>query len=329
MTGRDLLCAIAGIDDGIVLASGQFSAVESSIKADQKRMRQRFAAIGIAAVICIVVFGAIKFMPKRLPLFTPSGTTELQTPGVHDPSESGDISVLPDPGTTTEEEIGTTPSGERDPNSVKETEVPSSITGNNSQTSPTSNSDQLETQMPATETPTTATNHETPTDTSDVPSLAEPSVAPSTVATTTVDIPDAPREVYQDVIVDYATAREKFGYPIKSCGRSDFTNYRAVIVCMDGDINASGAYCAWVTYVFTNGSIDLRDQNRMADGITPTGNAYEYQGRTFYVHLPEFNGDRVRVEFFPTGKSGIAYQAFFDRQADVNGIMDLILSIEI
>ena len=40
MTGRDILCAIAGIDDGIVLASGQFSVVESSIKADQKRMRQ-------------------------------------------------------------------------------------------------------------------------------------------------------------------------------------------------------------------------------------------------------------------------------------------------
>ena len=312
-----------------MLASGQFSAVESSIKADQKKLRHRFAAIGIAAVICIAVFGAIKLMPKNLPLFTPSDTTELQTPGIHDPSETGDISMLSDPGTTTEEEVGTTSSGERDPTSVKETEAPSSTTVNDSQTLPTRNPDRPETQTPPTETPTTATDHETPTAPSEVPSSAEPSVAPSTVATTTVENPDTPREVYQDVIVDYATAREKFGYPIKSCGRSDFTNYRAVIVCMDGDINASGAYCAWVTYVFTNGSIDLRDQNRMADGITPTGNAYEYQGRTFYVHLPEFNGDRVRVEFFPTGKSGIAYQAFFDRQADVNEIMDLILSIEI
>ena len=41
MTGRDILCAIAGIDDGIVLALGQFSAVESSIKDDQKRMQAR------------------------------------------------------------------------------------------------------------------------------------------------------------------------------------------------------------------------------------------------------------------------------------------------
>lgn len=329
MTGRDLLCAIAGIDDDIVLASGQFSVVESSIKTDQKRLRQRFAAIGLVSVICIAVFGVIKIMPKNLPLFTPSGTTELQTPGVHDPSENDDISVLPDPGTTAEEEIGTTPSGERDTTPVKETEVPSSITGNDSQTSPASNSDQTETQMPPTETPTSATNHETPTAPSEIPSSAESSVAPSTVATTTVDIPDTPREVYQDVIVDYATAREKFGYPIKSCGRSDFTDYRAVIVCMDGDINAGGAYCLSVAYVFTNGYVDLWDQNRMAEGITPTGNAYEFQGRTFYVHLPEFNGDRIRVEYFPTGKSGIAYQAFFDRQADVNEIMDLILYLEI
>ena len=100
MTGRDLLCAIAGIDDGIVSSSGQFSAVASSIKADQKRIRQRFTAIGITAVICIAVFGAVKSMPQFFNVLMSSDTTTVQTPVVI-PSTSTPSKTVPTTGAET------------------------------------------------------------------------------------------------------------------------------------------------------------------------------------------------------------------------------------
>jgi hypothetical protein len=135
MTGRDLLCAIAGIDDGIVSASGKFSEVESSIKADRKRIRQRFTAIGIAAVICIAVFGAVKSMPQFFKVFLPSDTTTVQTPVVIPPAsapsqtvptysattENGTETAAPIPGTTNGSEAETTTT--TDPPTAPEDEV--------------------------------------------------------------------------------------------------------------------------------------------------------------------------------------------------------------
>lgn len=149
MSGRDLLCAIAETDDGIVLASGEFSAVESSIKADRKRIRQRFTAIGITAVICIAVFGVVKFAPRSFHLFTPSDTTELQTPGGNDPSETGDIAAVTEPRTTGDEKGGTTPSGEQDTSAVRETALPSSTTDNHMQTEPTGKEEPAPSDPPA------------------------------------------------------------------------------------------------------------------------------------------------------------------------------------
>ena len=128
--------------------------------------------------------------------------------------------------------------------------------------------------------------------------------------------------------VEYQTAKEKFGHPIKECTRDDFLDYMLGIVYPDGNTESDNWYCPVVTYVFKNGSIDVKDQDRQSEGTTPAGTAREYQGRTFYVHLPEFNGDRTRVEYFPTGKSGICYQSFFNGRADVDGIMDMIISLE-
>lgn len=333
MTGRDLLCAIAEIDEGIVLESGQFSKIEISMKADRRRTRQCMSAIGIAAGVCIAVFGAMEFVPKSSHLLTPSNTTELQTPGESDPSATSNVATATDPRTTENKAIVTTLSGEQSTSVVRKTELPSSTTASHAQTVPTSNPDNpgTWTQTSPTKTPTTTKTHVSSTTRSTVPSSSKLPSDPTSASATRVQNPDTPRDVYQDLIVDYATAREKFAHPIKSCERSDFTNYRLVIVCPNGDVNASGAYCLSVTYVFTNGYIDLRDQSKMTEGITPTGNVYEYQGRSFYVHLPEFNGDRIRVEYFPTGKSGIAYQASFERGYgyDINEIMDLILSLEI
>ena len=168
MTGRDLLCAIAGIDESIVLASGQFSAVESSIKTDRKRIRHRFTAIGIAAVICIAVFGVMKLAPKNFLPFTPSDTMDIQTPGVQDPSETGDTAVIINADTTTAEEIGSLPSGEQNTTVGRGTELPSSTTA------PTSNTDCPQTQMPPTETPPTTNVHESTTIPSEEPSVTDP-----------------------------------------------------------------------------------------------------------------------------------------------------------
>ena len=329
MTGRDLLCAIAGIDDGIVSASGQFSAVESSIKAERKRAFQRFAAIGIAAALCIAVFGVMKLTPEFPRFFAPSDTTEIQTPEGPDSSEARDIAVVTEPRTTGDEGPDTIPFEEQAATAVSETEIPSTSAVQASQTVPASDPEHPETQPPPTEAPSSTNTQEAPAFLSEVPSSAEPSAEPTSVSPTTVQNPDAQEDVYQDLVVDYETAKNRFEHPIRSCERSDFTNYRVVIVSPGGDIDAGGAYCLSVTYVFTNGYVDLRDQNRMTEGIIPTGHAYEYQGRTFYVHEPAFNGDRIRVEYFPAGKSGIAYQAGFDKQSGAEEIMDLILSVEI
>ena len=124
MTGRDLLCAIAGIDDGIVLASGQFSAIEASITADRRRMRQRISAIGIAAVICIAVFGVMKSAPESHHLFVPSHTAESQTPGVYVPSGTGDNTVVTEPRTTGKEDVMAASSGKQDTTVVRKTEIP-------------------------------------------------------------------------------------------------------------------------------------------------------------------------------------------------------------
>ena len=153
-------------------------------------------------------------------------------------------------------------------------------------------------------------------------------VESTSVEASTIANREVPQNAYQDVIVNYETAKAYFMHPIISCKRNDFTGYSVLIYNPSGNISEQGTKCLSVTYLFTNGSVVLKDQD-ITGKVTPTGKKYEYQGKTFYVHTPEFNGDQIRIGYFPTGESGIAYQAHFNSGTDVNMIMDLLLSLEI
>ena len=321
MTGRDMLCAIAGIDDGIVLASGQFAAVESSIKADRKRIRQRFTAIGIAAVLSIAVFGAVKSMPQLFNVFRTSDITTIQTPKWDDPNETTATPAVIIPGNTTEEDVGSASSDDQISTTGNGNEHPDTSTEHSIRTEPTSIADRQEPsgQTPQTEAPSTTINAEIPT---------EPSVEASSVVATTIVNQEEPQSVYQDLIVDYEMAKTYFNLSIAPCYRNDFNGYSVLLVSPNGNINESGTSCLSLTYLFTNGSVTLSDQD-MTGEVYPTGNSFSYNGRTFYIHTPEFNGDQIRVKYFPTGNSGIAYQTFFGSNTNVNDIMDLIISLEI
>lgn len=150
----------------------------------------------------------------------------------------------------------------------------------------------------------------------------------STAVATTIANNKEQEYIYKDVIVGYDTAKAYFKHSILPCNRNDFTGYSVLLVIPNENNNESGTDCLSLTYLFTNGSVDLRDQNKTGK-VTPTGKQYEYRGRTFYVHTPEFNGDQIRIGYYPTGESGIAYKAHFNSRSDINEIIDLILSLEL
>lgn len=338
MNGRDLLCAFADIDEGMLTESGRFSAIEASVEADRRMTRRRFAAVGVAAAVSLAVLGVMKYSHDPLPLFAPSGDVTTQAPEGSVPPGTTADAVITEPGTTVDVASVTDP--------VSETGSQPATTGQNTPTAPSTVPGLTETQTPATVAPTAeATTAEATTEDSQnspppsttliepalppaIPTVTDPHEDTTTVAPTRAGIPEKPYPVYVDETVGYQTAREKFGHPIRECTRDDFRNYMLVTVYPDGNVGSDDWYCLIVSYVFENGSIDVKDQDRQSEGVTPTGTAREYQGRTFYVHLPEFNGDRTRVEYFPTGKSGICYQAFYNGKYDVTEIMDAIISIE-
>ncbi|MBR4048913.1 MAG: hypothetical protein IKK09_00285 [Clostridia bacterium] len=177
--------------------------------------------------------------------------------------------------------------------------------------------------------------HSTQPPQTDVPSTTKitekplaPSAEPSSTVATTIVNHEGEQNVYKDVIVGYDTAKAYFGHPIVPCDRSDFTGYNVLLVIPKENNNESETNCLSVTYLFTSGSVDLRDQDKTGK-VTPTGKKYEYCDKTFYVHTPEFNGDNIRIGYYPTGENGIAYQAHFNSRSDMNEIMDLILSLEL
>lgn len=155
----------------------------------------------------------------------------------------------------------------------------------------------------------------------------EPVDPSSTVATTIVNNEEQ-QYIYKDVIVGYDTAKMYFKHPIVPCDKNDFTGYSVLLVTPNENNNESGTDCLSLTYLFTNGSIDLHDQDKTGK-VTPTAKQYEYHGRTFYVHTAEYNGDQIKIGYYPTGENGIAYQAYFNSRSDINEIMDLILSLEL
>lgn len=320
MTSADLLYAISAANEEYAYESGQFSVVAAAIKADRKKNLQRFAAIGISAVLCIAVFGAVKSMPQFFKVFTPTDTTTIHAPNWNDPTGTSTTPAITGTENTTEEDVGLIPSENQESTTGNGNEYPVTNHENPTQPEQTSNEDRQEpsVQTPQTEAPSTTKIADTPT---------APSVEASSVVATTIVNQEEPHTVYQDVTVDYETAKIYFKHPIVPCNRNDFNGYNVLLGSPDGDINSNETTCLSVTYLFTNGSVDLRDQDRTGE-INPMGNSYSYGGRTFYVHMPEFNGDRLRVAYFPSGRSGIAYQASFGRNTDVNAVIDIIISLE-
>ncbi len=324
MTGRDLLYAIAQADEAYIRESERFSDVSAEIKKERQRTQLRIASVGIAAAVCAAVFGAVKFAPRppEPVTQTDSATIHTTTQNTSAASTVPGVSSAADGTTKKDEPPAQTYTRETATTAAEPTAEP--YTENVS-------ADLTATKETDVQPPTTAAPAETKTAETGAPPVegstyAESAPEPSSVLPTTADGSEGGTAVYRDLAVDYDTARESFGYPILPYAGGGFNGYSVLLVNRNGNLNESGTECLSVTYLFTNGSVELRDQARTGE-ITPTGNAYEYRGETFYVHTPEFNGDQLRIGYYPTGKSGLAYQAHFNGRADMDEIMDLILSL--
>ncbi|MBQ6065668.1 MAG: hypothetical protein IJK89_02500 [Clostridia bacterium] len=324
MNSRDLLCAVAGIDEGFVRESEQFSSVAAKIKAERKRERQKATAVALAAAICVAMFWTIKLAPPSFRLFAPSGVTNVNTLGQNSPFGTEKNAADPGGNTTMGQDTASATVGEST-SAVKETEGAPSTTGDRKPSVPAGETTRRE---PGTEAPSATTAPEKPT-TPEATAPSEPRAEPPTEPSTDQSEPGSTGAVYSSVNVSYTEAKEIFGHPIVSCSSSSFIGYQVGVVSRNGNIHESGAFCLSVTYRFLNGSINLQDQDRSAGSVAHnTGDRYEYGGRTFYV-WPDYADDGLYIGYFPTGDDGIAYQAFFDEDIDVYTIMDLISSVEI
>lgn len=332
MNSRVLLCAIAGIDEAYIRESAQFDAIEAGIKLEKKKLAQRITAIGIVLALCVTVFAVVKKLPRspEPPIINGESafsTEQKNTPAVPSDPTREDLSQ-----STGKEEI---PGAADDPtNRENQTEGPTKAPGNAVQ--PTTNDPQTErntgTTVPAdTPVPTTKaapSSQPTTTQAPDSPFDDKTTEPP----TSNSDPGGTPGAVFTSADASYSEAKDAFGHPIVACSDSDFIGYEVGIVSKNGNINADGAICLSVTYEFTNGSIGLQDQDRMTGSAANyTGEQYTYGGRTFYVqtHDESYLDYYYEIGYFPTADSGIAYQAFFDEEADIYEIMELMISLEI
>lgn len=143
-------------------------------------------------------------------------------------------------------------------------------------------------------------------------------------------IPGTAMAVFTNLDADYDTAKELFAHPILPCTDPDFRKYQLGIVSRNGDVYADNSRCISVNYVFSDGLINLTDQDRMSGGSSPAlASEYPYCGRSFFVHLPDNPSDNLHIWYSPTGETGICYQGDFSAGSDLTAIMDRILSLEI
>ncbi len=186
-----------------------------------------------------------------------------------------------------------------------------------------------------TETQTTAAPPvQTAPKTQTVPSATVAPPPPATAATQTTAAPvpanpGTPGAVYTKVAVSYEEAKERFAHPIVPCVRDDYIGCRVGIVSQNGNVSSDAVCCLSVIYAFTDGTLTLTDQDRMAGSSSPwNAAAYAYSGRTFYVRADE-SYDRIYVEYYPTAESGIFYFADFAGGTDIYALMDLIIELEV
>lgn len=314
MKTENIYDAISGFDEKYVSASDNSDAIRLCFRKNRAR---KIKMIGTVCACTVVVMasgwiGSQRWLGKKPSVeqntFVPQESTSV--------SADQTTGQMQDQQTTVEEQT-TSP--------AKETE--SRVSKTEKQTQATRN-DNLNRQEPTSKTPQTNVPPSTKAGEKTTASLVE---FTSVEATTVVD---QPKIQYKDVSVDYNTAKAYFGHDIVPCSRNDFigysvnlTGYNIRLVDSDGNNNEQETKCLSLTYLFTKGSIVLYDQGKTGK-ITPTGNRQEYRGKTFYVHIPEFNGDNIRIGYYPTGTSGIGYQAHFNSGSDVNEIIDLMLSLE-
>jgi len=138
-----------------------------------------------------------------------------------------------------------------------------------------------------------------------------------------------PGAVHTSIDVSYDEAKERFGFPIAKCSRSDFIGYKVGIVSQNGNIESKEAFCWDLTYEFTNGHIYIQAQDRSVAKLAKHGTEqYEYLGRTF-VKENSYKEEQHTIGYYPTDKGGLAYRATFDKSVDVYEIMELIISVEL
>lgn len=326
--------AVSGLDEKYVLDAENSEAVRLSFRKNRARKIKMIRTVSACAAVVIAtgLIASQGWLGKKLPVRSDGFVTWESTSGSDDSiTEQTQIRQ-----TTDAEQSTTAPS--------KEMESQISKTENHTQTSTTVNQNLKETRSKALQPrrPVTTKTVERPTASSKetrsgVPLTSRPfsktivekqtdySVVSTSVEATSVLNPK--KQEYKDFVVDYETAKKSFMHPLIPCRRNDFTGYNVLLYNSNGDFNEQGTKCLSVTYLFTNGSVSLYDQSKTGK-ITPAGNREVYRGKAFYVKTPEFNGDQIRVGYFPTGESGIAYQANFNSRTNVNEIMDLMLSLE-
>ena len=142
--------------------------------------------------------------------------------------------------------------------------------------------------------------------------------------------PAVPNAVHTNLSVSYDEAKERFGYPIEECTRSDFLGYKVGIVSQNGKTDSKEAFCLDLTYEFENGLVYIADQDRSAGKIADNGvKQYEYKGRIFVEEQDSGTDGKIYIGYYPTDMGGLGYRAIFDNGTDINEIMDTIISLEL
>ena len=142
--------------------------------------------------------------------------------------------------------------------------------------------------------------------------------------------PAVPNAVHTNLSVSYEEAKERFGYPIEECTRSDFLGYKVGIVSQNGKTDSKEAFCLDLTYEFENGLVYIADQDRSAGKIADNGvKQYEYKGRIFVEEQDSGTDGKIYIGYYPTDMGGLGYRAIFNNGTDINEIMDTIISLEL
>lgn len=142
--------------------------------------------------------------------------------------------------------------------------------------------------------------------------------------------PAVPNAVHTNLSVSYDEAKERFGYPVEKCTRSDFLGYKVGIVSQNGKTDSKEAFCLDLTYEFENGLVYIADQDRSAGKIANHGvKQYEYKGRIFVEEQDSGRDGKIYIGYYPTDMGGLGYRAIFDKDTDINEIMDTIIALEL